>query len=128
MNHKDQIEARFAKAPPPLPRIHPNVAEIYRAKIQSFEDALARSDVAREAAVAMRGLLEKIVLTPVAKRGEVKEELHGELAATLALTSGQEPRPDLDDGDMRFSVVAGNATSFSHFLCQKACRNNFVSR
>ena len=55
----------------------------------------------------MRGLIEKIVLTPGAKRGEVKAELHGELAAILALTSGQKPRPAADDGDMRFSVVAG---------------------
>ena len=38
---KDQIEARLAKALPPLPRIHPNIAEIYRAKIQRLEGALA---------------------------------------------------------------------------------------
>lgn len=71
----DQIEARFAKAQPPLPRIHPNVAEIYRTKFQRLENALARPDDAREAAEAMRGLIEKIVLTPGAKRGEVKAEL-----------------------------------------------------
>jgi hypothetical protein len=47
------------------------------------------------------------VLTPGAKRGEVKAELHAELAAIIALTSGQKPRPALDAGDMRFSVVAG---------------------
>ena len=40
-------------------------------------------------------------------KGEIKAELHGELAAILALTSGQKPRPALDDRDMRFSVVAG---------------------
>ena len=44
--------------------IHPNVAEIYRTKIQRLEDALARPDDAREAAEAMRSLIEKIVLTP----------------------------------------------------------------
>ena len=104
---KDRIEARLAKAPPLLPRIHPNVAEIYRAKIQRLEDALSRPDDAREAAEAMRSLIDKIVLTPGAKRGEVKAELHGELAAILALTSGQKLRPALDEGDMRFSVVAG---------------------
>ena len=53
----------------------------------------------------MRALIEKIVLTPGAKRGEVRAELHGELAAILALTLGQKPRPTLDDEDMRFSVV-----------------------
>jgi len=105
---KDQIEARIAKAPPPLLRIHPNVAEIYRTKIQRLEDALTRPDDASEAAEAMRGLIEKIVLTPGKKRGEVKAELHGELAAILALTSSQKPKPALDDGDMRFSVVAGD--------------------
>ena len=55
----------------------------------------------------MRGLIEKIVLTLGKKRGEVKAELQGELAAILVLTSGQKPRPALNDGDMRFSVVAG---------------------
>ncbi len=103
---KDQIAARLAKAPQPLPRIHPNVAGIYRTKIQRLEDALARPDDAREAAEAMRTLIEKIVLTPGAKHGEVKAELHGELAAILALTSGQKPRPAEDQKDMRFSVVA----------------------
>jgi hypothetical protein len=104
---KDQIGARLAKARPPLPCIHPNVAEIYRAKIQRLDDALARPDDAREAAQAMRGLIDKIVLTPGKKRGEVKAELYGELAAILALTSGQKPRPTEDQRDMRFSVVAG---------------------
>ncbi len=103
---KDQIEARLAKAPPPMPRIHPNVGKIYRAKIQRLEDALSSPNDAREAAEAMRGLIEKIVLIPGAKRGEVKAELHGELAGILALTSGQKPRTVLDNGDMRFSVVA----------------------
>ena len=104
---KDQIEARLAKAPPPLPRIYPDIAEIYRTKIQRLEDALSRPDDAREAAEAMRDLIDKIVLTPGKKRGEVKAELYGELAAILALTSGQKPRPAEDQMDMRFSVVAG---------------------
>ena len=99
---KDQIEARLAKAPPSLPRIHPNITEIYRTKIQRLEDALARPDDAREAAEAMRALIEKIVLTPRAKRSEVKADLHGGLTTILALTSGQKPRPALNNGDMRF--------------------------
>ncbi|MDH3660463.1 MAG: recombinase family protein [Alphaproteobacteria bacterium] len=94
---KDQIGARLAKAPPPLPRIHPNVAEIYRVKIQRLEDALRRPDDAREAAEAMRSLIDKIVLTPGKKRGEVKAELYGELAAILALASGQKLRLDKED-------------------------------
>ena len=98
---------RLVKAPPPLPRLHPNIAEIYRAKIQRLEGALAHPGDAREAAEAMRALIERIVLTPGTKRGEIQAELHGELAAILALTSGQKPRPASDDSDMRFSVVAG---------------------
>ena len=47
------------------------------------------------------------MLTPGKKRGEVKAELYGELAAILALTSGQKLRPAKDYYDMRFSVVAG---------------------
>ena len=106
----------LAKAPPPLPRIPPNIAESYRTKIQRLEDALARSDDAREAAEAMRGLIEKIVLTPGAKRGEVKAVLHGELAAILPLTSSQKPRPVLDDGDMRFPMVGERNTLSALFV------------
>lgn len=71
------------QSPPPLARIHPNIAEIYRAKIQGLEDALACPDDARQSAEAMRGLIEKIVLTPGKKRGEVKAELHGELTTCV---------------------------------------------
>ena len=111
---KVQIKARLAKASPQLPRIHPNIAEIYRTKIQRLEDALARPDDAREAAEAMRGLIENIVLTPGKKRGEIKAELYGELAAILALTLGQKPKPALDNGDMRFHFGCGGT---QHPLC-----------
>lgn len=105
MRQRDKIEAVSLKPHRPLPRIHPNIAGIYHAKIQSLEDILNRPDDAREAAEAMRALIEKIVLTRGKKRGEVEAELHGELAAILALTSGQKPRPMRDDRDMRFSVI-----------------------
>jgi hypothetical protein len=103
---KDRIEARLKRAPELLPRIHPNIAEIYRAKVAKLEEALGRPEDALEAAEAMRALIEKIILTPGASRGEVNAELHGELASILALTSGQKPRMAQEVQGMRFSVVA----------------------
>jgi DNA invertase Pin-like site-specific DNA recombinase len=110
---KDRIESRLKRAAAPLPRIHPNIAEIYRTKVANLGEALGRPEDALEAAEAMRALIEKIILTPGDSRGEVHAELHGELASILALTSGQKPRVAQEVHGMRFSVVAG--------ACNRGC-------
>jgi hypothetical protein len=64
-----------ANEPPPL--LHPGMAELYRQKVGDLAQALEHTDTRTEAAEAIRGLLDVIVL--VAAEGEVRIELKGNL-------------------------------------------------
>ena len=76
---QDQIADRLAQAPIDIPDIHPNVADIYRRKVARLADALNHPEDSHEATAALRGLIERIVLTPGRKRGELHATLHDEL-------------------------------------------------
>ncbi|MEE4455251.1 hypothetical protein [Novosphingobium resinovorum] len=51
--------------------------------MERFAEALAHPEERQEAADALRALIERIVLTPGAKRGEVNAMLHGEFGTNL---------------------------------------------
>ena len=55
-----QLEA----APPPIVRLHPNIAEVYRRKIVSLGEALNDEHTRTEAAECVRALIEEIRLVP----------------------------------------------------------------
>lgn len=80
---KAEIIARMAEAPADVPDVHPNIANIYRARVAAFGEALIDPDGGREAAEALRSLIGEIVLMPGKKRGEVHAELRGELMGIL---------------------------------------------
>jgi site-specific DNA recombinase len=61
---QEALQLRLARAPQPLPDIHPNVAEIYRRKVEWLAEALNHPEDRDEAAEAIRGLIERITLTP----------------------------------------------------------------
>jgi hypothetical protein len=69
---------QFENTPPPTPRLHPNLAELYRQKVMNLAEALNEEDTRLEAAECIRELIEEIRLVP--KRGELEIELYGELA------------------------------------------------
>ena len=83
---QDELTALLAAVPADLPDIHPNVAAIYRRKVERLGEALKRPDERAEAADAIRGLIERIVLTPGEKWGEVHATLHGDLATIVEWT------------------------------------------
>ena len=69
--------------------IHPNVAGVYRRKIENLEEALrAPGDARLQAMATLRTLVDKIVLYPGEKRGEMEIEIQGELAAVLHFAGG----------------------------------------
>jgi site-specific DNA recombinase len=78
------LENRLAAAPVPAPRLHPNVAEVYREKVAALAEVLTREDAAA-AREAVRRLVEAIILVP--ENGSLRVEIRGELAAILALSS-----------------------------------------
>ena len=80
---EDAIRARLDAAPADIPDIHPNISEIYRRKVERLAGALVDPEEREEAADALRGLIQRVVLTPGTKRGEVNAVLHGEFGTIL---------------------------------------------
>ena len=95
---KAEIEARLADAPADVPDVHPNVAELYRAKVTRLAETLADPESNGEACEDIRSLVGEVVLTPGEKRGQIHAILRGELMAILDLAEGRRrsPRPEVD--------------------------------
>ena len=91
------------------PDIHPNVADIYRRKVERLWDALRRPQERDQAAAAIRDLIERITLTPGPKRGQVDAILHGEVGAILEWMGSQalNNKTDTPSAGVSVSVVAG---------------------
>ena len=54
---KGNLEARLSSAPPPAPILHPNLAELYRRKVQNLHSSLNNPDCRTEAAEIIRSLV-----------------------------------------------------------------------
>ena len=106
---QDELNERLAAVPADIPDIHPNIAIVYRRKVERPADALADPRDRDEAAGAVRGLIERIVLTPGGKRGESHAALHGGLGTILEWAgSGRgKEATDTSKSGMSVSVVAG---------------------
>ena len=101
------LERDLAAAVAPAPRLHPNLAEVYRQKVAGLIEMLARDDAAaiRE---EVRSLIETIVLTPA--EGVLRVEIRGALAAILALASaanGKSAGVGADALGVQIKMVAG---------------------
>ena len=89
-----RIEEDLGAVPPPAPRLHPNLAAIYKEKIANLVRSLNDPNILIEANAAIRQLIGRVQLVP--ENGELKIELYGELAALLKLgteTKNEHPRP-----------------------------------
>jgi hypothetical protein len=71
--------------PESLPALHPNLAKVYREKVERLEQALRDPAVSAATVEALRSLIDAIVVHPGERRGEVRLELRGDLAAFLHL-------------------------------------------
>jgi hypothetical protein len=92
-----EIEARLAEAPADVPDIHPNIAELYRAKVIRLSETLANPEANGNAREDIRSLVGEVVIAPGDRRGETNATLRGELMGILDLVSGQRRsvRPDV---------------------------------
>jgi site-specific DNA recombinase len=97
-----ELRAQLEAAPPPLPRLHPNLAELYRQKVMSLAEALNEENTRLEAAECIRQLIEEIRLVP--KNGKLQVELYGELAALLSLAN---KHPRSKGAGVQITLVAG---------------------
>ena len=80
---KLDLLAELKHAPAPAPRLHPNLAELYRQKVERLHQELNRPELRTEAARALRDLIDEVRLVP--ENGRLEIELFGELAGILAL-------------------------------------------
>ncbi len=85
---KAEIKARLVNAPADVPDVHPNIAELYRAKVMRLADTLNEPGSSHEAREDIRSLVGEVVLTPGEKRGEVYAVLRGDLLGILDVAGG----------------------------------------
>ena len=83
---KDRLAAALDRPAPSPIRLHPNLAEIYRAKVAELHRALEDPSIRDEALHILRGLVERIVITPAEGAGETIE-LVGAIARMVALSN-----------------------------------------
>jgi len=105
-DRKIELKAKLNDVPAPKPRLHPNLADVYRHKVENLIEALNAPDTVSEAADVIRTLIEAVRLTP--KDGKLSIELYGELAALLSL--GMQPKnkhPRGDTSGVQVTMVAG---------------------
>ena len=104
-----ELEAKLAATPVAVPDVHPNVADIYRRKVERLASALNNPGERNEAAAAIRGLIERIVLTPGVAWAETDAKLVGDLGTILEWTGAGDRRRHADAQlpKMSVSVVAG---------------------
>lgn len=102
------LQERFAKAPVDDPDLHPNIAELYRRKVERLSEALDHPEDRDEAIDAVRQLVTRVVLTPGAKRGEVHAVMHGDIVAIADWVSQGTERP----------CTAGHAAQRTHTLAR----------
>ena len=102
-----ELEGQLISDPAPSPlRIHPKMAETYREKVGALIARLQEPDSMPEAKDALRGLIDRIVLSRTAPDGKLSIHLEGVLAALLRLGSGGKTQKDLSDKTQAFAYNA----------------------
>jgi site-specific DNA recombinase len=111
--------AQFEAAPPAKPRLHPNLAELYREKVMSLAQALNDDHTRLEAAECIRELIEEIRL--VSENGKLRVELYGELAALINLAN---EHPRSKGTGVQITLVAGARSHLyrTRFHCDREAR------
>jgi len=88
---KSVLLARLAEIPTDVPDIHPNIAQVYKRKVEKFIQTLDDPGLRAEVADSIRSLVGKIVLTPGEKRGQTEATLSGELMGILNFVEDDSP-------------------------------------
>jgi len=97
-----ELLAQLEAAPPPMPRLHANLAELYRQRVINLAEALNDEHPRQEAAECIRELIAEIRLVP--EKGKLRVELYGELAALINLANDH---PRSKRTGVQITLVAG---------------------
>ncbi|WP_421407399.1 DNA resolvase [Agrobacterium tumefaciens] len=111
---KTELSTLLADTPEDTSDILPSASAIHAKKVSALTKALNRKEERQEAAETLRGLIERISLTPGPERGEIYATLHGELGTILEWTERQvigktekTKNPAANARGVSVSVVAG---------------------
>lgn len=74
--------------------LHPNMSLRYQEEVNALRESLNRKETRSEEADLLRGLIDKIVLTPKACGKEYAIDLHGDLTGILTVSAGKQQRID----------------------------------
>ena len=92
----------------PVVALHPGIAEQYRAQVRELVKALSQDEeTRRHTANIVRGLIDRIDLTPKSSERGVNIEVSGRLATILSLATGQPVPANMYVGD---GAGSGNRT------------------
>ena len=85
---KARLKSEIEGASVAAPRLHPDLAELYRKKVANLQDALANPATQMEALEILRGLVQRVSVRTDEKGLEI--ELVGEIANMVRLSAGLE--------------------------------------
>ena len=86
-----QLEQELATAPPTSVRLHPNLAQVYRVKVERLQNALNDPEIRDEALQVLRGLIERVSLKPIDNGWEWRSSAKSRAWSNSALETTQNP-------------------------------------
>ena len=99
------LEGELAADPPPPVRLHPNLAQVYRSKVERLHEALADPGLRDEALGILRGLIERVVIHPAEDGLQI--ELAGEIVKMVELGLDAQQAALGEEAACSVKVVAG---------------------
>ncbi len=122
---KGILETEISNAPPPAPILHPNLAQLYRRKIENLHASLDNDNSRTEAAEILRGLVESIKIRNLDDGFEI--ELVGEIVNMIEIAqteshngkTASEEADSLKNHASSVKVVAGARNCLNLLLTTK---------
>jgi hypothetical protein len=102
---QDELTERLSRAPVDMADVHPNIAGIYRRKVERLAEALRRPPERDEAAEAIRSLIERITSRSPPAPGAARPPRH--CTATSADPRVDGPKSEHSRPEWRGSVGLG---------------------
>ena len=101
-----QLQEKLDHATDPEPLIHPNLAEVYRVKIEELSSLLVDPQHKAEAFGIIRELIDEVRLVP--EDGDLRIDLRGDLAGILGLCdTKKKPASSYEERAQQIKMVAG---------------------
>jgi hypothetical protein len=104
MPAKAALAAEISHAPPPAPRLHPKLADLYRRKVERLYEELNRPELRHEAAAALRALITRSASFPM---GGSRSSSAALWPGYLALASGDRMPAVANRDGLQVTLVAG---------------------